>query len=101
MAASMDNRLRFMVFMEFLHDEEEDIALVYFNQFRNIGQLLEAAQKRETVPKAVDYMSVIGSMSISENIDDFRDHYRLSRHLFWCNSTGYLPSSFTGRLWTF
>ena len=82
MAASMDNRLRSMVFMEFLHEEEEDIALAYFNQFRNIGQLLEAAQKRETVPKEVDYKSVIGSMSVPENIDDSRVHYRLSRHLF-------------------
>ena len=63
----MDNRLRFMVFMEFLHDEEEDIALAYFNQLRIVGQLLEVAQKRDTVPKVVDYMSVIGSMSVPEN----------------------------------
>ena len=66
-------------FCEFMDDDDS-----YFYQHHTEETCaLVLSQKREWTPKVSNYMeTVFHEFSIPENIDDFRVHYRVSRHLF-------------------
>jgi predicted DNA-binding protein YlxM (UPF0122 family) len=83
MAAIRKEQLLYFVVNEFMDDEDDNEMLQQAQSLRkNIG-CIYALLRRDYVPKVPNYIGcVIREMGIPENIDDFRVHYRVSRHLF-------------------
>lgn len=76
-------QLLYFVINKFMDEEYDTEILQQAQRLKRNICCSYASMRRDYVPKVPNYMvSVIREIRIPENMDDFRVHYRVTRHLF-------------------